>query len=61
MLVLDNLHLDYDTHLTANTVEGVKDREPPVKRVGQPTVCQRVETDVDLTNCVVSSVRVVVH
>ena len=63
MLVFDDLHLDDDPHLTPYTVEGVKDGKPAIQRVCWATVSQSVETDVDLTNGIVSGVhvRVVVH
>ena len=61
MLVLDDLHLDDDPHLAPYAVEGVEDGEPTVEGVGRATIGQRVETDVDLTNSIMSGVRVIVH
>ena len=61
MLVFDDLHLDDDVDLTPDAMEGVEDGEPSIQRVLRATVCQGVETDVDLANDVVSSVCVIVH
>ena len=61
MLLLDDLHHDNDVDLPSDTMEGVKDGEPTVQRVLRATVSQGVETDVDLTNGIVSCVCVIVH
>ena len=61
MLILNYLHLNDHTHLSPDSVERVKDREPTVQGVGGSTVSKGVERNVDLANGIVSRVCVVVH